>query len=312
MQLTVRQDRDKYIGGSDIAAVMGVSAFATRWDLIQEKLHGSEFTGNEYTRYGEEMEPKIREYVSEMALSDFVEDVRIKGNRRYHADGFDGKIVLEIKTTSQIHDNAEDYKAYILQLQMGMDMFDVREGYLAVYERPSDFNTEFDPFRLQLFRVKRDDLVIGKIRTAIRVFWKDVEALKETPSLAIDELPSSQPLVPLIEDVITYSEMETEMKDIVAMKKVAMKELMKNMDAAALYCYENDRFRVTRVADGEDKEVMVLNEERLKRDCPGLWEQYSEPKVKKGKSGYVRVTAKRGHSDGDSVPRLVESHTNEG
>ena len=33
----VTKDRDKYIGGSDIAAILNISKFKTRWQLLKEK-----------------------------------------------------------------------------------------------------------------------------------------------------------------------------------------------------------------------------------------------------------------------------------
>ena len=37
MEFDVTIDRDKYIGGSDIPIIMGISSFKTRWDLLLEK-----------------------------------------------------------------------------------------------------------------------------------------------------------------------------------------------------------------------------------------------------------------------------------
>ncbi len=37
MEYDVTIDRDKYIGGSDIPAIMGLSPFTSRWDLLLEK-----------------------------------------------------------------------------------------------------------------------------------------------------------------------------------------------------------------------------------------------------------------------------------
>lgn len=37
MQETVKQDRDKYIGGSDIPVIMNLSPYKTRFDLLLEK-----------------------------------------------------------------------------------------------------------------------------------------------------------------------------------------------------------------------------------------------------------------------------------
>ena len=37
MQDTVAKDRHKYIGGSDIPIIMGISPFKSRYDLLLEK-----------------------------------------------------------------------------------------------------------------------------------------------------------------------------------------------------------------------------------------------------------------------------------
>ena len=44
----VRVDREKYIGGSDIPIIMGISQFKTRFDLLLEKagLKENTFDGN--------------------------------------------------------------------------------------------------------------------------------------------------------------------------------------------------------------------------------------------------------------------------
>ena len=59
-------DREKWIGGSDIPAIMGISPFTTRFDLLlfKAQLVESDFGGNEYTKYGQTMEPKIRDYIN--------------------------------------------------------------------------------------------------------------------------------------------------------------------------------------------------------------------------------------------------------
>ena len=66
MQASVKQDRDKYLGGSDIPIIMELSSFKSRYDLLLEKagLKEDTFPGNVYTEYGNTMEPKIRDYVN--------------------------------------------------------------------------------------------------------------------------------------------------------------------------------------------------------------------------------------------------------
>ena len=45
---------------------MGISHFKTRFDLLLEKaqLKENDFDGNEYTKYGDILEPQIREYIN--------------------------------------------------------------------------------------------------------------------------------------------------------------------------------------------------------------------------------------------------------
>ena len=66
MQETVKKDREKYIGGSDIPIIMNLSPFKSRYDLLLEKAGYKEdtFSGNIFTEYGNIMEEKIREHTA--------------------------------------------------------------------------------------------------------------------------------------------------------------------------------------------------------------------------------------------------------
>ena len=165
-KLDVTKDRDKYIGGSDMPAVMGISPFVTRWELLQEKALGKmrDFSGNEYTEYGHKMEGVIRDYFNETFCDEdegFVDDmVRIDGDLRYHADGYEKSCkawkgqsrLLEIKTTSNVKAKnyatyaaddgfpsdrrfiLENYKPYVVQILLGMRLFKCEVGIIAIYE----------------------------------------------------------------------------------------------------------------------------------------------------------------------------------
>ena len=100
MQDSVKQDRDKYIGGSDIPIIMRLSPYKSRYDLLLEKAGYKEdtFEGNIYTEYGNTMEPKIREYINSEILklknAPFMEGKHVREARgdeiigvRIHTDG---------------------------------------------------------------------------------------------------------------------------------------------------------------------------------------------------------------------------------
>src|SRR5574344_2141168 len=92
MQRSVKEDREKWIGGSDIPALMGINPFKTRWSLLLEKAEiipiNTNFE-NEYTSYGNEMESKIRDYLNFETAYEFTETSKTWKDIRYHADGHD-------------------------------------------------------------------------------------------------------------------------------------------------------------------------------------------------------------------------------
>ena len=70
MQDSVKIDRDKYLGGSDIPVIMEISPFKSRYDLLLEKAGFKEnnFTGNVFTDYGNKMEGKIRDWLNDILI----------------------------------------------------------------------------------------------------------------------------------------------------------------------------------------------------------------------------------------------------
>ena len=204
MQESVNKDRERYLGGSDIPVIMNLSPFKSRFDLLLEKAGYKEdtFEGNVYTEYGNELEPKIREYINSEYLSfipsdlvnpfvtPFVEGKHIREAEngdpigvRCHTDGeryldISGSVweVLEIKTTSQIFESVDDYKIYLVQLLFYMLNVGAIYGLLAVYERPDDLNTTFNPDRLHLYHIKLEDYkdnLLQEIADAIELFLED-------------------------------------------------------------------------------------------------------------------------------------------
>lgn len=99
------EERRKGIGGSDVAAIMGLSPWKTAYQVYREKRKEVEdWKGNSLTDWGKRMEPAIRQWYSDQTGR----DVRLPDKIMYHPkhpfmlaslDGFtdDGRVV-EIKT----------------------------------------------------------------------------------------------------------------------------------------------------------------------------------------------------------------------
>ena len=292
----VTKDRDKYIGGSDVPIIMGLSPFKTRWQLLREKagIVENTFAGNAFTEYGNVMEPKIRDYINDYLGYNFVEDKVEQGFMRYHYDGLDreANLALEIKTTSQIHGHISGYKKYLVQLLTGMKMAGIKAGILAVYERPEDFYEEFDASRLTMFSVSLDeyDSLITDIEIACQCFWNDLETLKENPFLSEEDLQPF-PVIAEAQIVCQLEEQLSEMKDIERQCKAAKENLKQAMESYNIKTWTTPNgTKITLVPDGEDKMVREFDQKRFEAENSALMEPYMVDKVKKGRAGYVKIT----------------------
>lgn len=298
----VRKDRNLYIGGSDIPIIMGISPFKKRFDLLLEKagLQENDFEGNQYTEYGNILEPKIREYINTKYNVNFVEDKKIMGDIRCHVDGFDGGEILEIKTTSQIHDNLEDYKVYLVQILFYMGVFNVETGRLAIYERPSDFNEEFEEKRLKIYSVylAEHQELLEQILKAVDQFRRDLERVKENPFITEEELQPtdlielSNQVVELENQLAAYKELEKQYKDLKQKLFVAMEE--HNVKKWTT----NGGVQITKVDSTLEttKTIKEFNLERFQEENSELYNNYLEEKTitKKGTAGYIKITMPKG------------------
>lgn len=293
----VRKDREKYIGGSDIPIILGISPFRTRWELLREKALGEmdDFQGNEYTEYGNIMEPKIRGFVNSMTGLFFVEDKIERGNKRYHADGYDedAAVVLEVKTTGEYDDRRR--KIYLAQLLYGMHLYKAEKGILGVYERPEDMDENFDPLRLSVEEIKMADHAeyMEQILAAVAQFDEDVEALKKDNSLTQSDLVPAE--ITNIAYAIEDAERKLKAFDELSKACAEMKENLRQlMNEHHVKSWETPNgTKITLVLDGEDKEVMEFNKAKFEAENPEKYAAYCEPKIKKGRKGYVRITYAR-------------------
>lgn len=295
---TVTKDRDKFIGGSDLAGIMGLSPFVDRWTLLQQKagLKERDFFGNEYTRYGDELEPVIRNYINETYCRDFEPAVKVDGDLRGNCDGIDEGGPLEIKTTSHISDTLDGYKGYLVQILFYMKIFNVQHAMLAVYHRNEDFSTDFDPSRLQVIPIDIKDHLdtMDEVEQAIEMFRKDLNELKENPLLCEEDFMPNEivevtnKIMELENQLAAYKQMENQLKEFKSKLKVAMEEY--GIKTWRLY----DNTKITLVPDGEDKEVEEIDLKALQKDHPELFvegSKYVKRTFKRGRSGYIRITA---------------------
>lgn len=302
MQETVNKDRDKYIGGSDIPVIMNLSPFKSRYDLLLEKagFKEDEFKGNIYTEYGNTLEPIIREWINTDSKTPYVEGKHVREAAedeiigvRIHTDGENDNSILEIKTTSQVHDSVYDYKIYLVQLLYYMVLTDKPYGLLAVYERPKDLSIEFNSSRLHLYKIVRDEEegLINEITEAIERFIEDLAKVKANPFITESELLPSE-IPDITARILAFESQLDYLKTVEKTVKAEKERLRRAMQAASIPSFVTPNgYKVTDVADGADSVKQVFDEDSFKKDNPELYSKYLKDKTVKGKSGYLLITA---------------------
>ena len=316
MQETVKQDRDKYIGGSDIPIIMNLSPFKSRFDLLLEKAGYKEdtFEGNVYTEYGNTMEPKIRDYVNSNPVllegdQAFFEGKHVREAEdgeiigvRIHTDGENSDSILEIKTTSQRYETLDDYKLYLVQILFYMVNTGKQNGLLAVYNRPDNLSEEFDEKRLQLFYFTINDYLdlVNEIGDACEKFIKDLRKVKDNPFITEEELLPSE-ITDITARILAFESQLDYLKSIEKKIKADKTRLKDAMQAAGVKSWTTPNgYKITLIPDGEDtvEREEYFDIDSVKRDLPELFRSesdggYMKTKLveKKGRAGYVKITA---------------------
>lgn len=143
---SVKDDRDKYIGGSDLPKVNSLTS-AER--LIFEKTHEQKDFTSIYTEFGNIAEPLIREYVNETFYGNKGVDPSTIIVEREGKLGFRGNLdgdyksgaVIEIKTLGEnyLSDPSAFHKKffdYSIQVAYYMMLKNYLVGYIHIFKRP--------------------------------------------------------------------------------------------------------------------------------------------------------------------------------
>lgn len=305
MQESVKQERWKFLGGSDTPIILGISPYKTRWQLLREKarLDTPEEVSNKYIDYGNEMEGKIRDYINKITKRNFVEGKHEKEGKpigiRCHTDGEDATAILEIKTTSDVEGNMEIYKAQLCFYMMNTHRYN---GILACYLRPDDMSTEFDKNRLYISYFVMDNFIdeglVDKITRAVNSFVEDLKRLLDNPFLSEEDLVPTE-IVEVAQQIVAFenrlAEIKEEEKKITAEKK-KLYEAMMNANVKKWETYSG--FKITRVDEIPEstKEVTEFDSKAFSEEHPRLFKKFSKTKTvkKSGRAGYVLITPPKG------------------
>ena len=324
----VTENRNKYLGGSDLPALFNVSPFKDCFKLAREKagVIPATFKGNEYTRYGQLLEPQIRDYINSIYELKFKENTNINEELglRSNCDGLDKEagLLLEIKTNAGDKTTYEDVYDYILQMQMYMFQFNVEKGYLVQYKRPENFwsglnyetqhtddyfNQEFDPERISVMEIKRDDKLIQQILSKAEKFWSDVERLKENPNMTEEEFYFNDKLVEYNNTINKLSVLEKELarlKDIEKETKTQREILYELMHNVGVKTIVTNNLMITKINPTTSEKI---DSKKLKEELPEIAKKYNKITNVKG---YVKITVRADKNVVEEIKEEIISNTN--
>ena len=306
----VTKNRHKYVGGSDLPALLNISNYKTQYELAKEKagLCPVDFKGNEYTRYGQLLEPLIRDYINSTYGTNFKENTNIdeENHIRSNTDGLDPEqeLLLEVKTNNG---EKEDLTEYIVQIQLYLYQFGIDSCYLAQYKRPESFykgtdfdiqnseeyfDTEFDPENLDISLIEKDENLIKYILDEIRLFWTRVNYLIENPNASEGEYYTCTKIG--VYDQKAYLKTMSNIEKL-NMKLEKMKEIKEKLEQEKEILYAimdtfnfknitTDKFSIVKIPATVNK---TFDTKKFQSEHKDLYEQYLKEIEKKG---HIRIS----------------------
>lgn len=302
-------NRDKFIGGSDLPIIMGVNRTITPFQFAKEKLNIILKTNkeNEYTYYGHVMEEKIRNYINDKFKTNYKPSTFTTWYLRGNTDGLDNtaKIPLtEIKTYGK-ELNIDYYK---FQCQFYMSLFGYDELLLVGYKRPDnfyngiEFNLEkedkyfdftFNEKNIVEHVIKRDEKLIKQIIEKCNNFYNALNALRKDNNLTEEKFNDIFYGPTVTTMVKRFKRLEKQLLDFKKIEddyNLTKEKLYELFEFKNILSFENEDIKITRV-NPTIYEKSSIDTKKLKKEQPDLYKKYTSTKTINRK-GYLLITDK--------------------
>lgn len=220
------------IGSSDIASIIDLSPFKTKYRLWQEKagIIEDDFKGNFATERGKRLEPEVRDWFNQQLHMNMIPTNRVSLDNsifRASADGFDEKAqcLLEIKCPGmEDHTTALEVgvpEKYFPQCQWLMMVFGVSNLFYVSHNDKAEN-------QYAIVRVQADQIYQEFLKTEAVKFWEHVVNKTEPCEPDFTDLNDPETLqlmkeYELLKDIIEESEAKIKLINEKISNKVASK-----------------------------------------------------------------------------------------
>lgn len=283
------REKQKGIGGSDVATILGLNPYKSVFTLWLEKTGQIEppVLNNEYIEWGNILEPVIREKFAKETGFEVEENhwVMLHDQHDFMVANVDGEVtdpqfagkkgVLEIKTAGErMRDQWENGPPnhYMLQLQHYLAVLDYSYGYVAVLIGGNTF---------KYYLVERDDYVIDNIIQAEAEFMEMVEN-GVAPEISGHASDSDYLATAFPEDNGEIGEL-SDILEVYAKQYFSLQEQMKILQEEADYLknlikYEMKDFRILKSDDIRVNMPTIkkvsFDAKQFEKDHPELYQKY--------------------------------------
>lgn len=313
-QVTV--NRHKYIGGSDLPNIMGLNETKydkSIFDFAKEKMGilPNTFKGNAYTKYGNLIEPIVRDHLNDTNGMNYVEastsdELRLM---RGNCDGIDYDTdsipMLEVKSFGKELDVAY----YQYQCQFYLEMYDQPAIALVGYPRPDNFYTgldyeiengdeffdmSFNPDNLEMHIIERDPELWKLIYARIVKFQLACKQLMLNKEMTLDEFNTyfyGAELVTKQKALITVEQQLIGFKELVKQRDTLKASMLTEFEKYGVKSLDTGKVKITHVKSDESTKI-VFDEAKFKKAEKDMFKKYeTKKKVTKGKS-YLLITVR--------------------
>lgn len=284
--------RRKFVGGSDIAGILGDSPWATKFTIWCEKMGFSAKKDTQSMKKGRELEESILEWVSS-ELKNKLSDKKVEvfkspatyiwKNLGANLDGIaviDGEeFGVEIKTTSSAEAWYEVPVHYWLQCQLYMGVCELDKFYLAAK----------GPRWSKIYEIERSFSTFEIIKKASKKFMASVKEKNHPPlSYTAIELPYIKLLAEkgILNDnhdpAVVFASLQ-ELK----IKRKKIEEDINYLEAVLFACIGEGFESESGFVSIKTREISRLDASRLKEEKPEIYEEYIK------KSTYVQIKEER-------------------
>ena len=279
----VTKNRNKFIGGSDVAAILGLNRYKTAYEVWEEKKHNIKtFEGNQATEWGKKLEPVI------IAHFEYLNNVKVfDNNARYiskefdfigcHPDGIctinNENVLIEVKTVS-----TDAYKfwgnslpmEYYCQVQHNLYVLGLKKAKFIYLVLDSRFYSEID--------VNFDADYVAEQNKYLVEWWNEYIVGEKTPIKTVTDYEKENPEIQMVEADEETAQKHTELIELKAKIKEleAQKEVIEDFLKLKIGDATDLMYGLNTIATWRPSVRVTVDTKKLKEELPETFLKYAK------------------------------------